>query len=1781
MSENQYLEEIDFDQNERITDRLRDLVRNYPKGLGLIKEFLQNADDAGASTLKVIYDRRRHDGSFEDKAMEVALGPALLFVNDQTFTDDDFEHIQRIGDSGKLRDSKRTGRFGLGFNTSYSVSDNPSLLTRDKIAWFDPHRRIEQVKSKGKNAIAWKVPGVVKQWPDWIKTFYAAGLRSGDESFIGTVFRLPLRSDIDAELSEISQDPFTKEDFDAILEELQHVGPPLLLFLRSVTTLEIREIYPDGTDHLRYWLSTINQSEVDRHRSFLREIVKGNPEELLEKWLESDEPLPVKQYDHSFILKGIDEVEREETWAVTSGLFRGPDNCLLEDALKVCKHREKALPWAGAATLKSGIRPEKIFGGLACFLPLPEPADWPVWLHGWFDLSSNRHGITRSAEVGENTHDRYEWNKSLMEFAVAEAWVRLMEQVAGDAEKNKTPYNLWPHYPFAPNGVDESLLIGFYRLAATKPIIRGLDAEGFHWYSLNDGVDDLPRKWHDRLAEPFLAEGWAICVPPLDTFVKKGFEKAGQELPTLTSEIVRDYLITDESDPDIACPLTDAPNPMLTKREWIYSLTEFCAEGDLDNLKFLPLALLDDGLLHTFTVCGTLFIIDDDKRILLKSFPERLFDVEYQAASGITEAARDIKVINFELGSFVEYVPEILEKGEPDPTWLCAFFDYLEKHGLEAIEVYADDLKELKVVPDQNNCWHEMGKYTTPLIQKNENDLLYKALTRLNVPLLLDGPKELVLAIEKFASKHDGFIWYLTAYEFGRYLNFHIESGKESILNESAFDERAVLEPVLDFLASETDGWLDQDDENLLLIQKARFLPTTSGQRVAAKDPDIYIPGEFKPPAGFEGKYQLLDTGEGHRWRQLFLCLDVKTLDGGNFVESALLPAFSTATREQCYHFLVWLRDEFQFVERELNEQRREELRQKIRYVPILLIKDGGLAAFSEVYHPNAEDPAKIFGDRARIPDMKFFTADKDLWMKFFHEFRLLSKPLAKDLIKEIQILVGVSFEHGASAVRVPLRNLIDYIREHWVDVANIKYDGRTTFAGTLSQLSWLPAISDQSTNYAACGTWPDSLWQADQLVPSRLANLVASKYPVLDTKQEFPEGMSKALGLITRVALPDVLDHFTNVRASLSAQTTESELEMIRRSAHEVYRFIGQMNSDEKKQWRMQLNSLSKEACVLTKNKWWNPSRCFFSQLPFATSWAVSLADLYPNSDPFLRQGLEQLGVRQAPDFYDWLKMLWDLADAPDNGILDSDALNQARHIMRLLRSAPNECLKEESIFVPLSTGKLGEARLSLIPDDLRLKKMDCMKPIPLIEDNEDSIDVGRRAGARSLRGCLVDRLKENPVTATNQTFAKKLQARVRSNDFEQCLRRIAYEEALRQNDSDPLELANDTHLDQAHALEICIASKIEVESVVDIEGEDVVVFEINDAPCFLDKDVPRLWLKERSDRKMRDEVVRALGELCELNEQLWLDRVLEKEPEEMSKVLDEGDVAELPAGRKWDLDNGFNISREAFNDDSEAMESASDNEDEQADEDLNEWSADIEEIEYSESIATEGQVEDQSRGAHRNSQREEENMPTRDASHNSFGGNSRNNRNRNTDSFGQKNSTPKSTPTMAGHSSSNPWTGESQNDSSKISQVRLRSYVHEREQSDYDTETSESEAKGIGDAGETIVINWEFQSGRVPRRMPQNNEGYDIESVGDDGIRYIEVKSINGPWGLRGVGVTRAQYNKARELGQSWWLYVVEYAKDDANAVVNPIQNPFVDLITEYRFDDGWRAVCNDQTD
>ena len=49
-----------FEQEEPITTRLHNILNNYPEGAQILKEQIQNADDAGARRISFILDKRTH-----------------------------------------------------------------------------------------------------------------------------------------------------------------------------------------------------------------------------------------------------------------------------------------------------------------------------------------------------------------------------------------------------------------------------------------------------------------------------------------------------------------------------------------------------------------------------------------------------------------------------------------------------------------------------------------------------------------------------------------------------------------------------------------------------------------------------------------------------------------------------------------------------------------------------------------------------------------------------------------------------------------------------------------------------------------------------------------------------------------------------------------------------------------------------------------------------------------------------------------------------------------------------------------------------------------------------------------------------------------------------------------------------------------------------------------------------------------------------------------------------------------------------------------------------------------------------------------------------------------------------------------------------------------------------------------------------------------------------------------------------------------------------------------
>ena len=77
---------IGFGQKERLTTRIKRILSGYPCDKEILKELLQNADDAGSTEVHFIADRRRHRAErIFDESWRPLQGPALCVYNDRPF----------------------------------------------------------------------------------------------------------------------------------------------------------------------------------------------------------------------------------------------------------------------------------------------------------------------------------------------------------------------------------------------------------------------------------------------------------------------------------------------------------------------------------------------------------------------------------------------------------------------------------------------------------------------------------------------------------------------------------------------------------------------------------------------------------------------------------------------------------------------------------------------------------------------------------------------------------------------------------------------------------------------------------------------------------------------------------------------------------------------------------------------------------------------------------------------------------------------------------------------------------------------------------------------------------------------------------------------------------------------------------------------------------------------------------------------------------------------------------------------------------------------------------------------------------------------------------------------------------------------------------------------------------------------------------------------------------------------------------------------------------------
>ncbi|KAI9733902.1 MAG: hypothetical protein M1834_002557 [Cirrosporium novae-zelandiae] len=412
-------------QSQRITTTLRNICKDYPAGGGILRELLQNADDAGATVVKYVLDKQSYaTAPLLDSDLAQYQGPALLAFNDALFKETDFDSLSRIGDSCKADDAYTTGKFGRGFNSVYNWTDSPSIVSGNSFLILDPHHAWSGKHGEpGGPVYDFVADSDDPEMKAHLEAFSPINAK-WDEGFNGTVIRLPLRTEDQAKTSQISDRVTSvnevEETFQAFASELSRS----LLFTKSIEKVTLIT-----NNDVLVEVSVVNGDDVKRHKGALNKSLRTSSS--------GNRPFSIGfQIDIEQRMKSSKDLFQ---FAVQHQL----EGSLSNDELDTWRQKNKVLPWVAVAALLPGFNGNIECGDLFTVMPLNIPTNQPVHIHGIFSVSTDRSHLHQLVDQSIQDKIPGRWNTELIEVVVPKAWGKLLDLLRLIQPGDFT-FNNWP-----------------------------------------------------------------------------------------------------------------------------------------------------------------------------------------------------------------------------------------------------------------------------------------------------------------------------------------------------------------------------------------------------------------------------------------------------------------------------------------------------------------------------------------------------------------------------------------------------------------------------------------------------------------------------------------------------------------------------------------------------------------------------------------------------------------------------------------------------------------------------------------------------------------------------------------------------------------------------------------------------------------------------------------------------------------------------------------------------------------------------------------------------------------------------------------------------------------------------------------------------------------------------------------------------------------------------------------------------------------------------------------
>ncbi|KAM6934408.1 sacsin [Xenentodon cancila] len=540
-------------QSEPITTRIKNILNEYDEQSDIFKELIQNAEDAGADTCKFLVDLRPHKAAPEsliDPDMALCQGPCLWAFNNEQFTAEDWENVVRVGSASKEKKVEKIGRFGLGFNTVYHVTDVPSILSGSRLLILDPNvtHLKKHIHSKTNPGIKLNLsqkriidcfPGQFAPYQHIFGCNFTTN--SPPQAYAGTLIKLPFRTKEEALKSEISTRVYDKHDIMALQHNFQRDSKIHLLFLKNINTLSLQSISNTVStpprDNDMETILTVSKTGV--------KVMRTPDKTTNSKQLQAKESLLKLDSKCKNIIDSntinIVKVNSQQS-GKTEDLYWLLYNCFgtdrsLEMALQEDNHAKFSLPIGGIAlplqknpeTGKLSPLQTDLVGQAFCFLPLPIQTGLPVNVNGTFAMMSNRKALWESGIKGE-------WNKALLQDPVATAYVTVLlalKKMCQNQELESYSYHtFWPNSENVGNTF-KPLVNVFYSAIAQHSTGPELFSDGEKWCSMSNVIFLHESIQKDKKISPIAAQVCKKyvkepkCVVPLPTWLAFSFKQAG------------------------------------------------------------------------------------------------------------------------------------------------------------------------------------------------------------------------------------------------------------------------------------------------------------------------------------------------------------------------------------------------------------------------------------------------------------------------------------------------------------------------------------------------------------------------------------------------------------------------------------------------------------------------------------------------------------------------------------------------------------------------------------------------------------------------------------------------------------------------------------------------------------------------------------------------------------------------------------------------------------------------------------------------------------------------------------------------------------------------------------------------------------------------------------------------------------------------------------------------------------------------------------------------------